>query len=44
VNLFTGEILALNRLAVNENDADRAREILDRPGLLQDDLDESMVD
>lgn len=43
VNLFTGEILALNRLAVNESDADRAREILNRP-VLHDDLDESMVD
>jgi hypothetical protein len=43
VNLFTGEILAMNRLAVNESDAGRAREILDRPGLLED-LDESLAD
>jgi hypothetical protein len=40
VNLLTGEPLALNRLAVNEEDADRACEILAALGVLED-LDET---
>jgi hypothetical protein len=42
VDLLTGKPLALNRLAVNEADAEAAREILERPSLLQD-LDETGV-
>jgi hypothetical protein len=42
VDLLTGKPLALNRLAVNEADAEAALEVLDRPSLLQD-LDETGV-
>jgi hypothetical protein len=42
VDILTGKPLALNRLAVNEADAEAALEILARPSLLQD-LDETGV-
>jgi hypothetical protein len=43
VNLLTGEVLALNRLAVHEADAERALEVLDSIAPLQE-LDETAAE